>query len=66
MNIEKTLNRIRELGMSQREFCKKIGVDERTFANYKKKPESIRYGTLVKMARELNCSREQIYDIFFS
>lgn len=66
MNLNKVRGRIVELGMTKKQFCSEIGIEPRTFDNYKKHPERIKYGTLVKMIDVLCRNQDDVIDIFFS
>lgn len=48
MNMNKIRGRIAERGMTQKEFCERIGINVHTFYNYRNYAEGIRYKTLKK------------------
>lgn len=66
MNMNKIRGRIVERGMTQKEFCERIGLNTRTFYNYRDNPERMSYGTLKKMIDLLCDNDEDVINIFFS
>ena len=55
--IKKELN---EKGISQREFVKKIGINEANFSKYLKGEKTPQADTLIKISKGLNCSLDYL------
>lgn len=47
-------------GMNDKEFCRIIGINEKTWGNYKKNPASMRFGVAEKASKIFGLPMEEI------
>lgn len=61
MDFGKKLKKARnELGMTQKQLAKKIGIKRTTVAGYESEGKMPPYNTLIKIAQTLNCSLDYL------
>ena len=62
MELEKNIKLLlNEKGISQRDFVKSVGIDEANFSKYLKGDKVPRADTLIKIAKGLDCSIDELF-----
>ena len=61
-----TMNKYIEVeGITDKQFCKKIGITERTLYNWKKNPENIKLCNIRTICKSLHIPDKEIIDFIF-